>query len=171
MYDHLSDLAQHLGKYMAEQCIDGMPGHFGDELLDAFPEADHKSLSVALAELKADGLVELSHAIGPRLPRIRTAYELFAAADPGITGHDPEADAVVLAQMIVADPDLGHIPRLEQATGWPRRRFNPAVGLLLPLFPKGRYREVIQNEYPTLGFIVTEDEIVALQRFVRRHAR
>jgi hypothetical protein len=66
-YDHLSPLAQKLGAWMATQCEDGLPGHFGDDLLEAFPDSDKKHLSVALAELKADGLVELSEA--PRVSR------------------------------------------------------------------------------------------------------
>lgn len=171
MYDHLSELAQRLGRHMAEQCVDGMPGHFDDELLEAFSDATRDEVKIALAELKADGLVELSPVIGPKLPRIRTTYDLFVAADPAVTGHDPEADAVVLARMMAEDTKLGHVPSLEERTGWPRRRFNPAVGLLLQLFPKGRYREVIQNEYPTLGFLITEDEVVSLQRFVRANTR
>src|SRR6266853_1690137 len=37
VHDHLSPLAQQLGRYMADQCSDGLPGHFGDELIEAFP--------------------------------------------------------------------------------------------------------------------------------------
>lgn len=82
-YDHLSPLAQKLGAWMAEQCQDGLPGHFGDELLEAFPDSEKKDIRQALAELKADGLVELTPVMGPHLPRVRSTYELFVAADPG----------------------------------------------------------------------------------------
>lgn len=170
MYNHLSPLAQQLGKHLAGECHDGMPGHFDDGLIEAFPTASVSDLKVALAELEAEGMVDLSSAIGPKLPRVRTTYELFAAADPGVTKQDPRRDAVVLARMLVEDPKLGHVPDLEAQSGWERRRFNPALGLLMPLFRKGRYREVIQNEYPTLGVIVTEEEIVALRRFIRANA-
>ena len=80
-------------------------------------------------------------------------------------------DAVVLARMLIDNPKLGNTRELESAIGWERRRFNPALGQLMPLFPKGRRRESIQNDYPTLGVIVGDDELVALRRFIRQNAR
>src|SRR4051812_4917188 len=112
MYDHLSDLAQRLGRYMAEQCVDGMPGHFGDELLIAFPDESPESIRTALAELKADGLVELTPVMGPNLPRVYTTYDLFVAADAAVTGHDPVTDSATLARLIADDPQLGSVQRL-----------------------------------------------------------
>lgn len=170
-YDHLSPLAQKMGAWMARQCENGLPGHFDDDLVEAFPDSSTKDIRQALAELKADGLVELTSAIGPKLPSVRSTYELFVAADPGITKNDPLRDAVVLARMMVDDSKLGNTRELERAIGWERRRFNPALGQLMPLFPKGRRRESIQNDYPTLGFIVGDDEVIALRRFIRQHAR
>ena len=172
MFEHLSGLAQQIGRHMAERCTNGLPASFGEELLDDFEKEDRHTLGAALAELKADGLVKLTPLIGPKLPRVRTTYQLFVAADPGITGQDPVADSVVLARMMAGNPGLGRsVPKLEQEVGWDRRRFNPALGLLMPLFPKGRYREVVQNDYPTLGFIVTADEVVALQRYARTNLK
>jgi hypothetical protein len=164
MDDELSDLAQRLGRHMAEQSNDGMPSHFRDDLL-----ADEEVAAVrsALAELKGAGLVTLDPLIGPKLPSVHTTLELFIAADAAITGHDPVEDSVVLARLLIDDPELGHVPKLEEAAGWSRRRFNPALGLLMPLFPRGRYREVYQPDYPTLGLIIGEDEIVALRRYIR----
>ena len=170
-YDHLSPLAQKLGAWMAEQCQDRLPGHFGDELLEAFPDSEKKDIRQALAELKADGLVELTPVMGPHLPRVRSTYELFVAADPGVTKHDPLRDAVVLARMLIDNPRLGNTRELESAIGWERRRFNPALGQLMPLFPKGKRRESIQNDYPTLGVIVGDDEVVALRGFIRQHTQ
>lgn len=133
MRDHLSPLAQALGRYMAEHCHDGLPGHFDDELQQAFSGEDVKSLRLALAELQADGLVTLSPLIGPELPRVRTTVDLFVACDAGITGHDPVEDSVVLARLLIEDPALGGNARnLHQTSGWERRRFNPAFALLIP---------------------------------------
>lgn len=170
MNDELGDLAQRLGRHMAEQCSDGMPGHFRDDLLAVFPNEEAAAVRNALAELKGAGLVKLNPLIGPKLPSVHTTLELFIAADAAITGHDPVEDSAVLAQLLIDDPELGHVPDLEAAAGWPRRRFNPALGLLMPLFRKGRYREVDQPDYPTLGLIVGDDEVVALRRYVRDRA-
>ena len=107
MYDHLSELAQRLGRHMAENSPTGLRTHFGDELLEAFPNENRKTLGGALAELEADGLVTLSRVLGPHLPRVRTTVELFVASDAAITGHDPVDDSVVLARLLLEKPELG----------------------------------------------------------------
>jgi hypothetical protein len=152
---------------MAEALVDGMEGHFCDDLLDAFPEPEVTEIRSALSELKAEGLVTLTSMIGPKLPNVHTTLELFVACDPVITGHAPMEDAAALAGMLVEEPGLGHVPDLEAATGWPRRRFNPALGLLKRIFPKGRYREVDHPDYPTLGLIVDEDMKLTLRRYMK----
>ena len=151
-YDHLSPLAQKLGAWMARQCVDGLPAHVDEGLAKAFPGVEAKQINRAM-------------------PSVRTTIALFVAADPAITGHDPRKDAVLLARMMIENPRLGNVRELEAAADWPRRRFNPAVGLLVPLFPQNRMRTPIQNEYPVLGFIVGDDEIVSLRRFVQSHTR
>ena len=172
LHDDLSPLAQRMGRYMAEHCVDGLPGHFDDKLLTAFPEEDRKSISLALAELEAEGLVTLSHVIGPHLPRVRTTVDLFVACDAAITGQDPVEDSVVLARMLIDNPRLGgHTRNLEQAVGWERRRFNPAFALVVPNVAEGRVRTSIQNEYPTMGVILADEDIVQLRRYVQRHTR
>ncbi len=172
MHDHLSSLTQQLGRFMAEQCSDGLPGHFAEELIEAFPDEDRKSLSLALAELEAEGLVTLSHVLGPHLPRVRTTVELFIACDAAITGHDPIEDSVVLARLLIEDPKLGgSASNLEQASGWERRRFNPAFALVIPNVADGRVRKSLQNKYPTMGVLLADEDIVQLRRYVQRHTR
>lgn len=172
MNHDLSDLAQSLGRWMAEQCTDGLPGRFGEELLERFPDENSRSIGIALAELEVDGLVTLSHVIGPHLPRVRTTVELFVACDPAITGHDPVEDSVVLARMLIADPKLGgRASDLEEAAGWERRRFNPAFALVIPNIAPGRVRSSIQNEYPTLGVLIGDEDVVQLRRYIQRNSR
>lgn len=171
MNEDLSELAQQLGRHMAERCTDGLPGHFGDELLTAFPEENRKTLSLALAELEAEGLVTLSRLIGPHLPRVRTTVELFVACDAAITGHDPIEDCVILAQMLIADPEIGgRASDLEAAVGWERRRFNPAFALVIPNIGEGRVRQVVQNDYPSMGVLVADDDRIRLRRYVQAHS-
>jgi hypothetical protein len=172
MYDHLSDLAKRLGHHMAEQCVDGLRGHFGDELLEAFPDETRETIGLALAELAADHLIVLTPVIGRYLPRIWTTVDLFLACDPAITGHDPLDDSVMLAELLLAQPGLGgHAGRLQEASGWDRRRFNPAFALLVPCVADGRIRKPIQNEYPVLGMILADEDKVEPRRYVERNAR
>lgn len=167
MIEDLSELAQRLGRHMADRLENGMVGHFRDDLLEAFPDEDTGDIAKALSELQSDGLVTLRRLIGPVLPSVQTNVALFEACDPAITGHSPLEDSVALAQMLIDDPELGHVPDLEAATGWPRRRFNPALGLLMREFPERRRRMVDHQDYPTLGLIVGDDEIASLRRYVR----
>ena len=172
VHEGLSELAQKLGLWMAQQCDDGLPGHFGDELLGAFPDENRTTLGPALAELAAEGLVELTPLIGPKLPRVRTTVALFLACDAAITGHNPLEDSVVLARLLLETPKLGGNARdLEQASGWERRRFNPAFALLVPCVADGRVRKSIQSDYPTMGVLIADEDIVELRRYVHRHTR
>ena len=172
MYEHLSDLAQRLGRHMAEHSPKGLPTHFGDELLEAFPQESRKTLGMALAELEADGLVKLSHVLGPHLPRVRTTVELFIASDPAITGHDPVEDSVVLARLLLDQPELGgNARKLEEAAGWERRRFNPAFALLIPCVHDGRVRKSLQDDYPTMGILLADEDLVELRRYVQRNSQ
>lgn len=172
MYEHLSDLAQRLGRHMAEHSPKGLPTHFGDELLEAFPQESRKTLGLALAELEADGLVTLSHVLGPHLPRVRTTVELFIASDPAITGHDPVEDSVVLARLLLDQPELGgNARKLDEAAGWERRRFNPAFALLIPCVHDGRVRKSLQDDYPTMGILLADEDLVELRRYVQRNSQ
>ena len=114
----------------------------------------------------------LSRIIGPHLPRVRTTVELFVACDPAITGQDPVEDSVVLARMLIDSPQLGGSTRnLEQAVRWERRRFNPAFALVVTNVAPGRVRGSIQNDYPTVGVILADEDIIQLRRYVQRHMR
>ena len=171
MHQDLSELAQRLGRWMAEQCTDGLRGLFGDEIAEQFPDEHRRSLGVALAELEAEGMVTLSHLIGSKLPRVRTTVELFVACDAAITGNDPVEDSVILARMLIENPDLGgRASDLEEATGWERRRFNPAFALVIPNIADGRVRKVIQNDYPSMGVLIAGGDLVQLRQYVQRHS-
>lgn len=171
MHDDLTPLARGVGAYLAEQCTEGMPKPFGDDLLAAFPQEDRKSLRLALAELEAEGLVTLRHLVGQHLPRVRPTVELFVAADPGITGHDPIEDSVIIARMLIEKPKRGSARDLEAETGWERRRFNPAFALVIPYIAPGRVRQAIQPDYPTLGVLIADEDIIQLRKYIQRNTR
>lgn len=172
MIQDLSELAQNVGRHMAERCTDGLPGHFSDELLGVFPMESRDSLGIALAELEAENLVTLSCVIGGELPRVYTTVHLFVACDAAITGHDPVEDSVLLARMLIDNPELGGwAGDLEAAVAWDRRRFNPAFALVIPNIGEGRVRRVIQNEYPSMGVLVVAEDVVRLRRYVYLNSR
>lgn len=172
MYEDLSPLAERLGRYLADHCADGLIGHFGEDLLAAFPDEDPDTIKAALSELQGEGLVELTRLINVKVPRVRTTLALFIACDAAITGHNPVEDSIILARMLLADHDLGGNARdLEAAAGWERRRFNPAFALIVPCIGKGRVRDAYQPDYPVLGVLVGDDDVGTLQRYIREHVR
>lgn len=101
-----------------------------------------------------------------------TTLELFIACDAAITGHDPVEDSVVLARMLIEQNDLGGNARdLEVASGWERRRFNPAFALIVPCIGEGRVRTAYQPDYPVLGVLVSDDDVISLRRYIRERTR
>ena len=129
--DHLSDLAQRLGRQIAEHSPAGLPTHFGGNVLEAHPDEGRSTRGMAPVELQADRLVTLSHVRGPHLPRVRTAVELSIAGGPAGTGHDTVEASVVLARLLLEKPELGgNAAKLEGAGGRERRPSNPAVARL-----------------------------------------
>lgn len=50
-------------------------------------------------------------------------------------------------------------------------RFNPAFALLIPCVRDGRVRKSIQNDYPTMGILLADEDLVELRRYVQRHTR
>jgi hypothetical protein len=172
VYDHITPLAQQPGRHMAEQCSDGLTGYFGDNLLEAFPDEDARAIKLALAELKEEKLVNLTLLINLKLPRVTTTLNLFIACDAAITGHNPVEDSIVLARMLIEQNDLGGNARdLQAATGWERRRFNPAFALIIPCVGEGRVRTAYQPDYPVLGVLVSDEDILTLRRYIRERAR
>jgi hypothetical protein len=131
-----------------------------------FSEEPKKALEEALAELEEDGYVDLSHFIGPSLPRVRIRPELFFEFDPLVCGTTPEDDARYLAEMILDDEKMAQVSLLHAKSGWHYRQFNPALLYILQFFDDGRYSTSIQNEYATRSLIVGPKERVRLRRFL-----
>ena len=52
--------------------------------------------------------------------------------------------------------------------GWERRRFNPAFALLIPCVHDGRVRKSLQDDYPTMGILLADEDLVELRRYVQR---
>jgi hypothetical protein len=152
---------------LAQECPDGMSMHDYD--LDAlralFPDDDRQAIKDAVADLKALGLLKSWDYIGGW--RIAVAEDAYEQVDPQVMGWDTKADAVAIARLMLAG-NTGHAPELHEKTGWSKRRFNPAFRLLLPLFPEGRIRRVMQPDYPSLGVVLADDDRAKLRRLVAR---
>lgn len=152
---------------LAQECPDGlsMQDYDLDALSALFPDEDRQSIKDAVSDLKALGLLKSWEFIGGW--RIALAEDTYEQVDPQVMGWDTKADAVEIAPLMLAE-NTGHAPELHEKTGWSKRRFNPAFRLLLPLFPEGRIRQVIQPDYPSLGVVLADDDRAKLRRLVAR---
>lgn len=152
---------------LAQECPDGlsMQDYDLDALSALFPDEDRQPIKDAVSDLKALGLLKSWDFIGGW--RIALAEDTYEQVDPQVMGWDTKADAVEIARLMLAG-NTGHAPELHEKTGWSKRRFNPAFRLLLPLFPEGRIRRVIQPDYPSLGVVLADDDRAQLRRLVAK---
>lgn len=161
----LTGLAANLIVVMLQECPDGMAGkeYQLDNLCVLFPKEEPSSVEAAVMDLKVLGLIDSRDWIGGSAFMLNDdAYEQL---DYQIMGWNTREDAIVVAQLMLSE-ETGHAPDLHEKTGWDRRRFNPAFQLLLPLFPDGRIRGVMQPDYPKMGVVLIAEDLAALRRWI-----
>lgn len=103
----------------------------------------------------------------PRGGSVTLTQQFYEQVDHQVMGWNTVEDAVAIAQLIIAESN-GDVADLHKKTAWSKRRFNPALAHLLPLFPEGRISQVIQDDYHTDWLAVEPEDRAALRRFVAR---
>ncbi|MBP6818662.1 MAG: hypothetical protein KBC46_05110 [Ferrovibrio sp.] len=124
-------------------------------------------LREALYELQHNGFVICTAAIVHPIARVRIDYNLYWTFDPPFTGNKPEQDAGALAKLLLENSRLSATRLLHEASGWEKRRFNPAIAYLLQYVDDDRVSREIQNNYPTSSFIMTDEERFKFKQFLR----
>ncbi|MVT55797.1 hypothetical protein GPL17_35970 [Bradyrhizobium yuanmingense] len=164
----LSKLARRAGLWMAQNCGDEWDSFIDSEVFaQAFSESQLRDIQDALAELEAEGMIACSHTLSD-LPRVRPQVELFAMFDPLAHGHDPVADAAELAHKALEENEAVDVGELHAATGWPLRRFNPAIAIVISHVGEGRVSGETYSEYPSRHFHLIAQDRVALKQFIAR---
>jgi hypothetical protein len=164
----LSPLAQDVGIWIAKGSDNGLTHGFikEDGLLAAFP--DHKdAMTEALAELEVEGYVTAVRHFGGDLPYIKPTVDLFTAFDKYALGNDPYEDAADLIERILAGKDQVASAELHKETGWPQRRFNPALAIILPRIDDGRVSKELTSDYPSNYFFMIATDRVELKRLLK----
>jgi hypothetical protein len=80
-------------------------------------------------------------------------------------GSSTEEDARTLAKLLLEDEARKRTQTLHAASGWEKRRFNPAFRALLRLIPDGRVSGEIQPDYPARSLSLIPEDRAALRRF------
>lgn len=165
----LSPLARKFGSWVATRCQDGMCEHVDEEeVIAAFEGTDYRDLAEAMAELEADGFGSVSRFSGRRLPLFRPGNDLYVTFDPIALGHEPMDDALLITEKVLAGDDSVNVAQLHSELDWPRRRFNPAVAIVVSQIDDRRISKTLSGEYPTRSFHLLAEDRVALKRFIKR---
>lgn len=170
----LGPLAVRIGLWVSEQSEKGFDCFIPEQdLTDAFPVSNIDELAFAIAELESDGFLKTTSFISKRLPRMFTTPDLFITFDPHTGKSNPETDVVALVDLALGKSATGTVgvEELHEASGFPLRRFNPAFAYLVSQIDERRVLQGGTDDYPARGFLMTDGDRVALQRFAARLRR
>jgi hypothetical protein len=164
----LSDAAVQLAVALARGPGDGMagPSRDLDTLCKLVPEVGRKEVEEAAFELNSYGLVEIKRAIGG-MWWLYLTQRFYEQIDHQVMGwkSSTDQDARALAQLLLEDEGREWTPTLHEASGWDKRRFNPAFAGLLRLIPTGRVSREIQPNYPARSVSLLPEDRAMLRRF------
>jgi hypothetical protein len=165
----LAGVTAQLVTVLAREPGDGMrgKGHTLDDLCKLLPDTKRAAVQDAAFELNSYGLAEVERAIGEhwRLYLTQNFYEQF---DHQVMDWQTitEDDARFLARLILEDETREWTPTLHAASGWDRRRFNPAFRVLLRFIPEGRISSEIQPDYPARSVSLLPEDHASLRRLI-----
>lgn len=165
----LEPLAVRLALWITKHSESGLDEDFVSEtdLLADFADVPERELEDAVAELETDGFIATA-VTGGAVPHIRPTVDLFATFDLEVMGHDPTRDAVELAKLVLERQEDVDVADLHSKCGWPKRRFNPAMALVVAQIDDDHVSKTLGSEYPTWSFHVSARDRVALRRFASR---
>jgi hypothetical protein len=153
-------------KCMVERCPDGLTHDVVSlaDLQGAYPDLSKDELLDGLGELEGYGLIESISFIGSP-DEYRLSQYGYEVLDEPIMGWNTEDDAREIAALVVKKRDNIRSADLEAELGWPRRRFNPALRLVVDFIDRGRVSQEIQPDYVTRYFSPNNAELAQLRRF------
>jgi hypothetical protein len=165
--DKIEGVAAVLAGFLARLPHDGLcRGYMLNEMAPDLPRAPPFQVVVdAAEELAMYDLVEVQHFIGGQQASVRLCPAFFEQLDPQIVGWSPAADARHLATMLLENDSLSAIAELHAASGWEKRRFNPAMQYLLQFFEPGHISRELQPDYPTNQVMLFGPSRARLRRF------
>lgn len=164
----LSDVAYRIGIWLADHSKNGLDDQIdGGAMVPDFESVPTQDLIDAIAELEVDGYVS-TRSFGEDVPHIIYHVDLFSTFDPLTRGTDPTADAAALGRIALEMGEAVGVSELHGKTDWDKRRFNPAVSILVSHVDDRRVSQSADGEYPTHYFLLDPADRVAIKRFISR---
>lgn len=164
-----SGVAAEIAKLMIEGCPDAMcsEGYSVEDLGKELTDYTSENIEDALGDLESYGLLESINFLNAP-SQYRLEEQAYKVLDPPIMGWNPENDAKAIAAHLTKNRiDNVSVPELEKAMNWPRRRFNPALRIILSFIHPGRISQEIQPYWPTTSYFMTNAEMAELRRFAK----
>lgn len=167
----ISLLAYRLGSWLSRSSADGLEHPVqSNEIGPAFEGVAESDIRMAIAELAADNYIKTWHSMSREgIPPVVRLQQLFLTFDPLVGEFDPTMDAVELAEEVGKEEKGVSTQELHEATGWPSRRFNPALSRMLQEIEGRHISKTIDAHYPTRHFHIDASDRVSLRRFAERH--
>jgi hypothetical protein len=106
--------------------------------------------------------------MGQPLPRIRPTVDLFFAFDGLAIAGTPIEDTAALTEIVLDGPDDVNVADVHAATGWPLRRFNPPIALIIAEVDDRRVSKELNSAYPSQWFSLIPADRVALKALLKR---
>jgi hypothetical protein len=163
----VSELALDLAFWLARVCPDGL--EFDTEYSNvaaAFATFPASVIAEALAELEELDFVCVEGSIGSPIDFVTVLVPLLWAFDGPVLGLATEVDAREIAVLLLEDPEMSEISRLDTRLGWERRRLNPALSFALQFVDEDSQADELQPNYPTGFLALNAGDRMRLRRFV-----
>ena len=153
--------------HLIEGCPDGLAGRYvaAEEIAAANPEIAMGDLLDGLGELESYGLIEPLDVIGGAGCHCLTQAG-YEALDLPIMGWDTAADARDIAAWSLRQGAAVDVAAMDGALGWPRRRLNPALGMVLREIDPTNVSREIQPDYVTAYFVLDNADRARLRRLL-----
>lgn len=166
----LSGSAVILAVALARDPGDGMGGRHRDldDLCGLVPDMSRKGIEDAVFELHDLGMVEITRSLNGWW--LRLTQKFYEQLDHQVMDWQSTTaeDTKTLARLILEDDKRQRTSTLHEASGWEKRRFNPAFRGLLQFTPL--FSKEIQSNYPSSSVILRPEDRARLQRLLKDKA-
>ncbi|MCG8507581.1 MAG: hypothetical protein MI755_23455 [Sphingomonadales bacterium] len=152
---------------LIKDCPDGLRSKHYEipELMRMFPGSSKQEIQDSAYDLQRFGLVNVMSLVNGW--RVRLAEDAYEQVDHQFMDWNTREDARVLANLMI-EMNSGDSRELQANLGWERRRFNPALRMVLAHMPERCIRRVDQFDYVAIGLGMTAESRAALRHFLER---
>lgn len=137
--------------------------HKVDDIQALLSDKDTELVQIAVQDLVAAGLLEERALIGSW--SVRPTQRFYEELDGIVMSWNTRHDAVEIAELMLQHQEA-QSPELHEMTGWPLRRFNPALTHIFRLHSDWAWRNSYHFDFCSYGLVIGAKEKAGLKQFV-----